>query len=265
MNLDIMYSINESTESVAVVKKHIGYVSQTAKSIASILENYNDKNINKNIYVTHSKPLKESSVSKLQSLGAKIIFDEEQIGPYNRQNVYKHNMGGDYTLVLDSDTIFLKNPTLFFEKDVYVSPSGSSMISESAWKKAYDMMGLKYRTQTENYFNLYIEGKDIYSHGINNGCILIKNDIKKDVYDMMKDSQVEFEKSIKIKNFAGQIFISLLMKKFNWGYLDNKINYYPIPNFKSINIDDIEILHYRGTRYLNSFPEIIKILDRYDP
>ena len=104
-----------------VVGKKPSYYDQLVYLIKSIKKNWDSSLLDYSIHAFHSRELQPSKKNELESLGCEVIHDSDELIPYLcRENIFKHDMDGDYTLVLDTDMLVLKTPTFEYERDIYV-------------------------------------------------------------------------------------------------------------------------------------------------
>ena len=256
MNVDIAISFNDVTP-----PKNIGmvlgskpaYYEQLLFLLKSIKKNWDREIHDYKVRVYYSKNISREKIEKLQSLGCTTIYNPEEVQPLLcRENIFndKYEDEGDYTLVLDTDMIVLNTPTLHDKKDIYVKPSPNQLpkgMTREKWKIANEKMGVTHDDKVIQHFNC--------------GLILISNKVKKRFYDYYM-CHLETLKLLESyhRHLSIQLYYSILIRKFNWGILDEKSNVFSsyLKNKKYSPDLPIDILHYLGKSGFNE--EVKKIL-----
>jgi len=227
-----------------VVGKKPSYYNQLVYLIKSIKKNWDSNLLDYSIHVFHSRELKESKKNQLEALGCEVINDAEELIPYLcRENIFKHSMDGDYTLVLDTDMIVLKTPCLEYEKDIYVRKAGNQAVGNI--DKLCGLMDPPPKGKL--HFNA--------------GCILIKNSIKHELYKRSYLNREILDDLLKQNRHLGmQVYISLLIQGFSWGFLDKGINVFS-QELGSVDRESVSILHYLGEQgYTEKIKKIIETI-----
>lgn len=250
--IDIAISFNDiiPPKEVGFVNKSISYYDQLVALIVSIKLNWDPSVYDYNIYVHYSKDLNPDKKDYLELLGCNLIFSDAKV-PYisNRSNVFNFNTNGDYTLILDTDTLIIKTPEFEFDKEIYVKPTPANPIY--SWEPLYNRCNIPYNPNEPHHFN--------------NGCILVKNEVKSKIYDLLlselyqnllSDLKKNLIPGTRVSHYAGQIAISLIYKNFNLGYFNSSINVF---SNKPYNLNYVSILHYLGVNgYTNHVRQIIQ-------
>ena len=178
-----------------------------------------------------------------------LIFDDEEFLNNNRITGFKNIGCGDFTLILDTDMLILNHPNFDFAKKIYAKKTGIDQINFTLLSKICEEIG--------------VDPNKVES--INNGCILISNDIKNNIYNDIKKYKPIVQNIIKDNNgslhFDDQILMGILLQKNNGGYFNDKINHFT-NHKKPIDENDIEIVHYLGTYGLEN-PYIYNIINKY--
>lgn len=248
MKIDIHIPFNDiivKGRSDGFVAKEIEYYDQLIFLLKSLKLNWNKNILNYNVYVHFSRELNKGKQQKIESLGGKLIYDKKEYGRFfNKINAYKHKTDGDFSLILDTDTIILDTPEFDFNKEIYMR-SNNNVFDEHNWLKWYKILKIDHSTP----------------YHFNNGCVLIKNSCKEKLFKMYLSGDVnllmnDLMKNHKTKHFSGQITQSILIKRFNWGFLPKDINVYPMGK---TNFDGIKLLHYLGSNgFTKEVDELLK-------
>lgn len=266
MLIDICIAFNEKCPGgrIGFVKKDIGMWDQLDALLNSIEKNWDRDKLDYRTHVFHSEPLLGDHYEILKKRCDNLVFDNtDLVFDKNRGHVYKHNFGGDYTLVLGTDTLILNMPKFEFEKEIYASPGSLMSVKLSQWEALYNLLGIEYQVPDKHPINLNRLGKPFFSVGINDDCVFIKNSIKGNFWRMLIEWGERVEEMAKQPHFGRQILHSLIFKKFNYGYLNGKMNYYPFKHAISFDMEkEVEILHYLGHVY-SSYPEVREIVSKY--
>ena len=204
------------------------------RKILRLKKNWDSNVLDYSIHVFHSRALSDEKKNQLESLGCEVIHDPYEFIPYMcRESVFKYEMDGEYTLLLDTDMVVLKTPVFEYEKDVYARKAGSQSVTNITES---DILSLEVTMGSPS--NKYIH--------FNGGCVLIRNSIKNEFHKRHvsnSDSLVSLLK--KNKHLGMQVYISLLIQGFSWDYLDKGVNVFT-QEIKSKGLDEISILHYLG-------------------
>ena len=255
MKIDITVPFND-----VVPPKQIGmvldnkppYYEQVIHLVNSINSNWDTTKHEYKIHLFHSRPLDDNKTDKLKSLGCNVVYDSSEIQPFlNRENILKYDYENesDYTMILDTDMLVLSTPELNLDKDIYarLSPN-QGIIPEAQWDFAHQALGLEGQKKDQRHFNC--------------GCIILKSEIRKRLYDEAVNNISLLRHLEKVhRHFGIQIYNSLLFKKFDWGHLPSGMNVFPT-EIHDTNHQPVEILHYLGSKGLGS--EIKKIYSLYD-
>ena len=178
-NIDIIYTLNEDrhvTIGENSVLKVIPFIEQVIKSIKSFKKNWISKNINYQFIVLYSLDMTINNKRKLEKHCDILLKDHNPLDKYNRSSAYKFDFGGDYSLVLDTDTICLNPLKLEFDKEIYIMPT-SKRIDERLWKFSCKYLNVKYEKQSSNPLDLHRRSKPFKYHMHNNGTVFISNKI----------------------------------------------------------------------------------------
>lgn len=223
------------------------YYNQLLCLVNSIKKSWDTSLIDYSIHVFHSRDLHSDKKSKLESLGCEVIHDKRETTEYLcRENVFDHELDGDYTLLLDTDMIVLKTPDLDFEKDIYVRTEPTPhQIRGQDIEKVSSILG------TKDKRNLHF----------NTGCVLIRNSMKSKFYELFKENIkcLEFLNNNN-RHMGIQSYLSLLIQCFDWGLFDKGVNVFS-RELSSSDMSGVSILHYLG---INGFtPTVDKIISTY--
>ena len=240
------------------------YYEQLLCLIKSIKLNWNKSLIDYEIYVHYSRPLDSKKEDELKNMECNLVFDTEETHQgslNNRGNVYKHTTTGDYTLVLDTDTIVLNTPKFDFDLDFdfLVKTEPAKMFRNTP-------SGICNR---DFLLELLVSHKIILTEDalpskikhFNNGLILVNNKVKSKYYDLHKNclNLMLLEKSkftmynlfnANNKHYVYQHYTSFLISMcFSYGFYDSKkLNVFS----KFYKQDsDTEIVHYLGATRKN--------------
>ena len=146
------------------------YYQQLIYLIKSIKKNWDSNVLDYSIHVFHSRALSDEKKNQLESLGCEVIHDPYEFIPYLcRESVFKYEMDGEYTLLLDTDMVVLKTPVFEYEKDVYARKAGSQSVTNITES---DILSLEVTMGSPS--NKYIH--------FNGGCVLIRNSIKNEFH-----------------------------------------------------------------------------------
>ena len=217
-----------------VVGKKPSYYDQLVYLIKSIKKNWDSSLLDYSIHAFHSRELQPSKKNELESLGCEVIHDSDELIPYLcRENIFKHDMDGDYTLVLDTDMLVLKTPTFEYERDIYVRKAGNTEIGNIS--KLCDSM---------------VPPPNGKLH-FNAGCILAKNSVKNELYKRSYSNRQILDALLRKNRHLGmQIYISLLIQGLSWGFLDKGVNVFS-HDLRSVDTKSVSILHYLGQHGYN--------------
>ena len=273
MLIDICVAFNEqiSAHHSGCVQKPISLYDQVCKLINSIKQNWDRDKMDYRIYVFYSRPLEHEHLLFLQGECDGIIYDcvdmFSETADQNRIHAFKYNMLGDYTLYLGSDTIVLKTPSLRFDKEVYGGVDNNQLMSLKAheWESLYEQLGLEFNVPSPQPMQDNATGKPFVAQGINADCILIKNTIKHDFYNALKEQDgllYSYTKDRRALHFHMQINFSLAMKRFDYGYFPPGINYFRKKRGPILDMSEVEILHYLGGSY-ESDNDVKNVVDSY--
>lgn len=265
MKIDIAIPFND-----LVPPKNIGMVqsnkppfyNQLLYLIKSIQLNWDKSTLDYSLYAHHSRKLDKKKQEKLESLGCTVVYNGSEIQPYLcRENIFNYETDGDQTLILDTDMIVLHTPTLENAQDIYVKVSDPNVLNQKQWIKVFNKMKIRW-TKKWGRNGRWLPARPCHFNG---GCMLIKNDKKKEFYDCFADSEnlkVLRWLAKKNRHMGIQVYYSLVILKFNWGVLNERVNAYSLnPNLAHMLINnDIDILHYLGRRGMND--EVRKILSK---
>lgn len=248
MKIDITITFNDIDfvqKNKGFINKSLNWSEQIVKLIDSIKINW-DKSINDyDIYVLHSRPIKNEKLRSFLKSNTNLIFDEEEVLGTNRITAYNQKTNGDF---LDTDILILNHPNFLYEHNFYAKKAGGSMISNKTWNIICEEIGVKEKV-----------------YPINNGCILVNNQIKNNIYNDLKKYKPIVKSIIEYNNgnshFDDQILMSVLLTKYNGSFFNENINYFTNNN-KSIDENKIEILHYLGSNGLKN-PFVHKIIKKY--
>lgn len=249
MKIDITITFNDIDKDYRTgVVKSLSWSEQLIKLINSIKNNWNKSINDYDIYVLHSKPIKNEKLRLFLKSNTNLILDKEEVLGTNRITAYNQKTDGDFTLVLDTDILILNHPKFSYECNFYAKKAGGPMISNKTWSIICKEIGVK---------------ENVYA--INNGCILVNNQIKNDIYNDLKKYKQIVKSIIEYNNdnshFDDQVLMSVLLTKYNGSFFNENINYFTNNN-KPINENKIEILHYLGSNGLKN-PFVHKIINRY--
>lgn len=270
MLIDICVAFNEyvAYNHRGCVLKPVSLFDQVCKLITSINGNWDRQKMDYRIYVFYSKPISTEHEAQLKWMCDGLIYDSGDMlhvtADMNRIHAFKYNMLGDYTLYLEADTIVLKTPNLKFDKEVYGAPDNNKLmdLDLDSWRYLYEKYTGSFQQPDHLPMHLNAEGKPFVSNGINAGCILIKNSIKHDFYNCLKEqSELLYQRLNGKMHFYMQINCGIAMKRFDYGYFHKGINYFKTRRAPKIDMDEVEILHYLGQTYND--PEVKSIVDSY--
>jgi hypothetical protein len=248
MHIDIEINFNDIVppEKIGMVPKKKSYYDQLITLVKSIILNWNKEIHDYTIYVHHSRDLAEEKQKELESLGCIIVFNPSELQEYfNRENILSHKTNGDYTLILDTDMLVLNTPNLQSDHEIYAKPAGNNgTIKRIEWDGIYKQIGVTIEKNFIPHFN--------------GGCWFIKNECKQPFYDYYLEyiDILRFFET-RQRHFSMQYYYSLLVKKFDWGIIDSKINVY---SYETLNAD---ILHYLGVRgYTKGVQNLISEIEK---
>jgi hypothetical protein len=251
MHIDIEIGFNDLTppEQIGMVPKANSYYDQLVCLIKSIKLNWNREVYDYSIYIHHSRHLAEDKQTELKQLGCDIVFNPSEVQEFfNRENILNHKTKGDYTLILDTDMLILNTPKLEFEHEIYAKPAGNpGSLTRQTWNDIYKQVGLTMESNFVPHFN--------------GGVWFIRNECKALMYEYyMKHLDILKFFETKTRHFSVQYYYSLLVKMFDWGIINNKINVY---SYESL---DADILHYLGVRgYTKGVAKLIdEVNSKYD-
>ena len=239
MIIDVMISFNDIDRKLvdglgASSFKYIDFYKQLLLCIRSLNDVIIGSENEYRVYVLYSKEFSEYKKQEIRNLGATLIYDEinyleDRI--CNRISCYTNNMGGDYSLIIDTDIVFLREPNFDFTKDMMMKPFPYSSLSEKQFIELYKMCNVEVK-------NKYLK--------LNNGCVLIKNVLKNYVYEkQMEFKQILFREDILKKyptliHFIEEVITGMILNMVdNSGYFGYDIN------SQSIG-DEVSIYHYAG-------------------
>lgn len=243
--------------------KNISFTDQLICLKKSIEKNW--KSFNGNFFALYSENLSEECKHRIEK--HKIsLYKCDDPKKYNRINnrltAYSFENNSDYSLILDTDMIFLKEPNLEFICDMYMSPEGIPLFERKTWEKLFSFIKHELPEYKENCYELHEKnGESVFCPHMNNGCILVKNSYKKEllnkiqkIEDFLYDNG-NYLKINNMKHFFSQIAISLAFhdtknkKMFNRGI-----------NFISVNVEmheNVSLYHYLGSRSNKKYDYLI--------
>lgn len=249
--IDIAMSFNDLTppQEICFVPKSISYYDQLVNLVKSIKINWDTSIYDYQIYVHHSRPLDESKRNYLELHDCKVIYNEYETQQYfNRFNIYNYETDGDYTLILDTDMLVLKTPTLNFDKEIYVKETPANPINLDTWKYLYKKCGLTFIPEDSYHYN--------------GGCVLIKNSCKQKLFDIMHTPLYKEVLTLleggpgRSRHYSPQILLSLLVKNLDWGHLNSDVNVF---STKPYTLSEVSILHYLGVHgYTSQVQKLIQ-------
>ena len=206
-SIDIAISFNDiefNSYSVGYMKKYfrdkpISCSEQIVALSRSIQKNWPE--MKNNIYALHSKKISNKNFKLLKKEGINVIYapieKQYDFDLHNRITVYSDfsSTPSDFTLVLDSDMLFLKPPSFDFSRLVQAGYEStlSNFDSFDVWKQLYEYFGLEWKKiDNFSYKKYQLTGEENFMPCINNGAILVKNTYKSE----FKNSILEAEKQI---------------------------------------------------------------------
>lgn len=231
MHIDIEINFNDLTppKQVGMVSKPKSYYDQLLCLVKSIKLNWDKDIYDYSIYIHHSRELVDVKREELELLGCEVVFNPNETQEFfNRENILSHKTNGDYTLILDTDILLLNTPKLEFDHEIYAKPAGNpGSVNRQIWEGIYKKLGLVMETNFVPHFN--------------GGVWFIKNECKSLMYEYyMKHLETLKFFETNSRHFSVQYYYSLLVKMFDWGIIDSRINVY------SYETTDADILHYLG-------------------
>lgn len=262
---------------ISTVNKDIDMVSQFIILYNSIKNNWNFK-YRINLFYNKMYPFNEQDFNKLSKLDIDIFpINPDYKNPYMiRCNALTHKVKnrGTHRLLLDCDTIALKNPSFDLSCD-WQAMYANSVVN----KKYYEYINTKfgYSLNLENkttgkLFNMYlsnIDNKNFFPH-FNGGAFIMKEEIcqffKKYT---MPSYQISYDNSVprSIQHIGVQYGASFALVKSsdNWKPFDAGFNFlakeYDINKFGK---NKITLLHYCGINaYGVAYRYFKKEIDKY--
>lgn len=250
MKIDIAISFNDiiPPDGIGMVMgSKPPYFEQLLYLISSIHKNWNKNILDYSIRIYHSRPIHKSKIVKLIKLGCTVVYNPNEVQPYlSRENIFidEYENSGDYTMVIDTDMLVLNTPEIENKKDIYVKASpNQNVINQNQWRLIDDHFGLKYHSNNVHHFNC--------------GLFIMRNTVKKYFYQLYVDKS-----NLKILNYLEtinrhlsiQIYYSSLIRLFDWGYLDKKMNVFSffLEHMEYNSKMPIDILHYLGKNGCNN-------------
>jgi len=276
INLDIIVPFNDVTISKEGSAK-LGYnqktydgkdlsvVDQMTLMAETLKQSYKDK-INYKLYASHSSNISKKSRARLVKAGYTILKGKEHYIPGRTSNkIYAYNniTDGDYSLIVDSDLLFIKYDDVFTGKTLAAQlrkniplwegdvPPIFGDKSDIIWKHLYSKANIPLpEMETEYDF----AGSCHY----NNGAILIKNSYKEsfkkiilECRDIIMEEFDELNKFPKFRHFLAEIIMSLaLIKSGKCETLPSNFNV--LTSEWSIGYD-WNVVHYGAISNLNKF------------
>jgi hypothetical protein len=276
VDLDIIVPFNDVTISKDDSAK-LGYnqktyngedlsvVDQMTLMAETLKQSYKDK-INYKLYASHSSNISKKSRARLVKAGYTILKGKEHYIPGRTSNkIYAYNniTDGDYSLIVDSDLLFIKYDDVFTGKTLAAQlrkniplwegdvPPIFGDKSDIIWKHLYSKANIPLpEMETEYDF----AGSCHY----NNGAILIKNSYKEsfkkiilECRDIIMEEFDELNKFPKFRHFLAEIIMSLaLIKSGKCETLPSNFNV--LTSEWSIGYD-WNVVHYGAISNLNKF------------
>ena len=275
INLDIIVPFNDVTISKEGSAK-LGYnqktydgkdlsvVDQMTLMAETLKISYKD-NINYKLYASHSADISKKTRTRLIKSGYTILEGKEHYIPGRTSNkIYAYNnvTDGDYSLIVDSDLLFIKYDDVFTGKTLAAQLRNNMPLwegdvppifgdkSEIVWRYLYSKANIH---PPKDPFS-EIAGSSHY----NNGAILIKNSYKEsfkkiilECRDIIMEEFDELNKFPKFRHFLAEIIMSLaLIKSGKCETLPSNFNV--LTSEWSIGYD-WNVVHYGAISNLNKF------------
>jgi len=232
--LDILISFNDVEKEEKVFgccqgQKKFTTIEQMQALTKSLKKNW--ASFTGNIYALHSLKISDNTANKLIGAGFSPVLVPFNPPLLNRATCFTFSNDSEYSLVLDTDMLFLKEPALKFEKDFYMGYGGSFPPKEKqAWQEMWDNycrvfdLPLNYNDQA---FKIYHqEGKEVYFPQRNNGCLLIKTDKKEQFLKNYLDIFEKLKTMNGVNHFKGQCAVSIAFnKEMSAGVLPRGVNF----------------------------------------
>jgi len=238
INLDIIVPFNDVTISKEGSAK-LGYnqktydgkdlsvVDQMTLMAETLKLSYKDK-INYKLYASHSADISKKTRERLIKSGYIILEGKEHYIPGRTSNkIYAYNnvTDGDYSLIVDSDLLFIKYDDVFTGKTLAAQLRNNMPLwegdvppifedkSELVWKHLYAKANIPLPEMGDGYD---FAGSCHY----NNGAILIKNSYKEsfkktilECRDIVMKEFDELDKFPKFRFFISEVIMSLALIK----------------------------------------------------
>jgi len=238
INLDIIVPFNDVTISKEGSAK-LGYnqktydgkdlsvVDQMTLMAETLKLSYKDK-INYKLYASHSADISKKTRARLIKSGYIILEGKEHYIPGRTSNkIYAYNniTDGDYSLIVDSDLLFIKYDDVFTGKTLAAQLRNNMPLwegdvppifedkSELVWKHLYAKANIPLPEMGDGYD---FAGSCHY----NNGAILIKNSYKEsfkkiilECRDIVMKEFDELDKFPKFRFFISEVIMSLALIK----------------------------------------------------
>ena len=252
--LDILISFNEvPIESEYIFGscqklKKFTTIDQMLALMKSIKKNW--PNFSGKIIALHSEKLSGETKVNLESVGFTIVQMDCEETFVNRSTCFTYQNSSEFSLILDTDMLFLKKPLFDYSKDICMGYGGSfPKENRGKWKEMWDRfckeVGLLNNYNDEAFKIYHTEGKEVYFPQRNNGCLLIRTSMKKeflksylDIWNKIKQIPVGFS------HFKGQCAVGLA-----YSLMENRGNLPVGVNFigSQLPLDEKVILfHYVG-------------------
>lgn len=263
---------------INVIYKKIDLVDQFIMAYYSIKKNWNIIKYDISLFYNKDMPFNEGDFNKLNKLEINIIPCEPDHNniPYLCRNsalTYKLPKAGTHRLIVDTDTLFLKEPIFDLSCDWQAMFAGGVNIANNDIK--YINKKYNYNINLNSYiknnlFTRYIDNPEIYKKlfpHFNAGVFLIKEDLCNKFVSLYKDAwDLSFDKNL--SSFTNHIGIqyaqsfALIKLSANWKPFIPGINYLgKIYDINKFGKENIFIFHYCGVNGENNvfkyFPEYL--------
>lgn len=204
----------------------LSLVDQMTLMAETLKQSYKDK-INYKLYASHSSDISKNSRERLVKAGYTILKGKEHYIPGRTSNkIYAYNniTDGDYSLIVDSDLLFIKYDDVFTGKTLAAQLRNNMPLwegavppifgdkSEIVWRYLYAKANIP--APKDPFSN--IAGSSHY----NNGAILIKNSYKEsfkkiilECRDVVMEEFDKLDEFPKFRFFIAEVIMSLAIIK----------------------------------------------------
>lgn len=262
---------------INVIYKKIALLDQFIMAYNSIKKNWKKTKYDISLFYNKDIPFNEFDLNKLNNLDINLVAcepDHDKI-PYLCRNsalTYKLQNKGTHRLIVDTDTLFLKEPNFDLSCDWQAMFAGG--VNINAKDIEYINRKFNYNINFDNYIkdNLFIRYiknpknyKELFPH-FNAGVFLVKEDLcskfvslYKDAWNLSHDTNV-----CKMTNHIGIQYaqsFALIKLSDNWKPFIPGINYLgKIYNINKFDKENIILFHYCG---INGEENVYKYFPEY--